>query len=79
MKALEQPVHLVDGLPMPICKIACAYGSQCFKGEAAYGYCAAKDEKYYGLDGPVLSVLKSLFAAILLPLPMLASAMCSKI
>jgi hypothetical protein len=54
MNALDRPVHLVDGFPMPVCKITRAYGSHCFKGEAAYGYCAAKDEKYYGFEGQVL-------------------------
>lgn len=54
MNALDQPVHLVDGFPMPVCKITRAYGSHCFKGEAAYGYCAAKDEKFYGFEGQVL-------------------------
>ncbi len=54
MNALEQPVHLVDGFPMPVCKITRAYGSHCFKGKAAYGYCAAKDEKFYGFEGQVL-------------------------
>lgn len=34
MNALDQPVHLVDGFPMPVCKITRAYGSHCFKGEA---------------------------------------------
>ena len=54
MNALEQPVHLVDGFPMPICKITRAARSHCFQGEAGYSYCAAKDEKYYGFEGHVL-------------------------
>lgn len=47
-------LHLIDGLPMPICNIARAYSSQIFKGMATYGYCAAKDEYYYGLHGHVV-------------------------
>ncbi|MDD5461261.1 MAG: hypothetical protein PHG00_06460 [Methylococcales bacterium] len=35
INALEQPVHRVDGFPMPVCTITRAYGSHCFKGEAA--------------------------------------------
>jgi hypothetical protein len=54
MNALEHAVHLVDGFPMPVCKVTRAYRSHCFKGEAAYGYCAAKDEKLYGFTGRVL-------------------------
>lgn len=54
MQALNDSIHLVDGFPMPVCKITRAAGSHCFKGEAAYGYCAAKDEKYYGFEGHVL-------------------------
>lgn len=49
--ALSDSLHLVDGLPMPICKFARAYFSQIFKGSAAYGYCAAKKERYYGFRG----------------------------
>ena len=54
INALDQPVHLVDGFPMPVCKITRSYGSHCFKGEAGYGYCAAKNEKYYGFEGHIL-------------------------
>ena len=52
--ALEDSIHLVDGFPMPVCKYARASGSRCFKGEAGFSYCAAKDEKYYGFEGHVL-------------------------
>ncbi len=40
MNALDQPVYLVDGFPMPVCKITRSYGSHCFKGEkgAICGY-----------------------------------------
>jgi len=51
--ALEDSIHLVDGFPMPVCKYARASSSRCFKGEAAFSYCAAKDEKYYGFEGHV--------------------------
>ena len=52
--AMDDPIHLVDGLPMPVCKYARASGSRCFKGEAGFSYCAAKDENYYGFEGHVL-------------------------
>lgn len=44
-------LHLIDGLPMPICKFARAYFSKVFQGDAAYGYCATKKERYYGFRG----------------------------
>jgi hypothetical protein len=52
--AMKDSVHLVDGFPMPICKYARASGSRCFKGEAGFSYCAAKDETYYGFEGHLL-------------------------
>ena len=50
----EEQLHLVDGIPMPVCRFARANFSQVFKGEAAYGYCAAKKEIYYGFHGHLL-------------------------
>lgn len=50
----DDKIHLIDGLPMPVCKITRAFSNQTFKGIAAYGYCAAKDEKYYGLHGHIV-------------------------
>lgn len=47
----EGKIHLIDGFPMPVCKITRASTSQCFKGDAGYSYCASKDEKYYGFEG----------------------------
>lgn len=55
MNVLDRPVHRVDGFPMPVYKLTHAYDSHCFKGEAAYGYCAAKHEKFYGFEGQVLT------------------------
>lgn len=54
MKAIEDSIHMVDGFPLPVCKISRAATSQCFQGEAAYGYCAAKDEHYYGFEGHLI-------------------------
>jgi len=44
-------VSVADGIPMPVCGFARANFSKVFKGVAAFSYCAAKDEKYYGLKG----------------------------
>jgi hypothetical protein len=49
--SLADSLHIIDGLPMPVCKFARAHFSKTFKGEAAYGYCAAKKESYYGFRG----------------------------
>jgi hypothetical protein len=40
-----------DGFPMPICHFKRVGFSKSFKGEAGYGYCAAKDETYYDFKG----------------------------
>jgi hypothetical protein len=44
-------VHLIDGFPMPVCHFTRAHRSRAYRGEAAYGYCASKDEHYYGFKG----------------------------
>lgn len=49
--AYSDPIHSIDGLPMPVCKFARAHFAKTFKGVASYGYCAAKKETYYGLHG----------------------------
>jgi len=51
MGALADSVHMSDGFPMPVCTITRASRNRCFPGEAAYGYCASKDEHYYGFEG----------------------------
>jgi IS5 family transposase len=52
--AFSDGLHISDGFPMPVCHFKRAYFSRIFKGEAAYGHCASKDEKYYGFKGNVL-------------------------
>jgi hypothetical protein len=42
-----------DGLPLPVCRLARASRDKRFKGEAAWSYCAAKDEYYYGFKAGV--------------------------
>ena len=48
-------LSVVDGLPMPLCSLRRAPRCRLFRGEAAYGYCAAKDMRYYGFKGHVLT------------------------
>ena len=45
---LADSVHLIDGLPIPLCHYQRAKNCRLFTGLANFGYCAAKDEKYYG-------------------------------
>ena len=47
-------VNVIDGLPMPVCGFSRAYFSKIFKDVSAYGYCAAKKMRYYGLKGHLL-------------------------
>lgn len=52
--ALSDPVHLVDGIPIPLCGFSRAPSCRSFQGVAAYGYCAAKKQTYYGFHGHLL-------------------------
>lgn len=52
--AFSDVLHMADGFPMPVCHFKRAYFSRIFRGEAAYSYCASKDEKYYGFKGNVI-------------------------
>ena len=53
--ACQRSVHLVDGLPVPVCHFRRAHFSQVFGGQAAFGYCAAKAQTYYGFKALVLT------------------------
>lgn len=44
----DDPVQIIDTLPLPVCTYTRAKRDHCFKPEADYGYCAAKDMHYYG-------------------------------
>lgn len=52
--AFIDPVHLVDGIPIALCGFARAPSCRSFRGVAAYGYCAAKKQTYYGFHGHLL-------------------------
>lgn len=47
-------LFLFDGFPIPLCHIRRYKRSRPFKGIAAVGYCAAKDQKYFGFKGHLL-------------------------
>jgi hypothetical protein len=50
----DDDVHLVDGIPIPLCQFSRAPQCRSFQGEAGYGYCAAKKQTYYGFHGHLL-------------------------
>jgi hypothetical protein len=41
-------LYLADGFPLPICHLARCNRCKLFNTQAARGYCAAKDDSYYG-------------------------------
>lgn len=47
----DRTLHTIDGVPMPVCHYARSNRCRSLKGDAAYGYCAAKGDYYYGLRG----------------------------
>lgn len=49
--AISDRIHITDGFPIPVCSFKRAHFSKIFKGEASYGYCAAKRQTYYGFKG----------------------------
>jgi len=44
-------IHLIDGIPIPLCCITRAPRCANFSASTDYGYCAAKDTFYYGFRG----------------------------
>lgn len=52
--AYEAPVHIIDGFPLPVCRLARAKRCRTFREVSAKGYCAAKDEYYWGLHGSLI-------------------------
>lgn len=44
----NDPVQVIDTLPLPVCVLIRANRDRCFKPVADLGYCAAKDLHYYG-------------------------------
>jgi hypothetical protein len=56
--APQDDVHITDGVPMPVCHYVRAGRCKSFRGDAAFGFCAAKDEYYYGFKGHVMINLR---------------------
>jgi hypothetical protein len=44
----DDPVQTIDTVPLPVCVYTRSKRDRCFKPLADYGYCAAKQMRYYG-------------------------------
>ena len=53
-KSQQDKLHIVDGFPIPVSHFKRARGCKRFKGDANYGYCASKDETYFGFKGHII-------------------------
>ena len=53
-------LFLFDGLPIPICHIKRVRRKNPFFGQAAFSYCAAKDQKYFGFKGHLVTHVSGL-------------------
>lgn len=61
-------VQIIDTMPLPVCAYTRSRRDRCFKPEADYGYCAAKELRYYGFKlGLRISRLGMIIHAPLLP------------
>ena len=66
--ACDDTYYAVDGVPIRVCRFARANSCKLFPQEAAFGYCAAQKEKYYGFRGVfVASDTGKICAANLVP------------
>ena len=52
--AKTDQLHITDGFPIPITLFKRANFSKIFKGDADYGFCAAKGQTYYGFKGHIV-------------------------
>jgi hypothetical protein len=64
--AYDDDVHLVDGIPIPLCQFTRAPQCRSFRGEAGYGYCAAKHQTYYGFHGHLLITISGVITGFTL-------------
>jgi hypothetical protein len=44
----QDPVYVIDTMPLPVCKLVRAPRCKKVQGKPFYGYCASKDEHYFG-------------------------------
>ena len=53
-RSADDPFQIIDGVPLPLAHNARVCRSRMMKEHGAWGFCAAKDEHYYGLKGHLL-------------------------
>lgn len=52
----DSGLHIIDGVPIRLCHLARSYRCKSLREYTDFGYCAAKDEHYWGLRGhPVIN------------------------
>lgn len=56
-------VHVIDGVPLPLCQFARAPRCRRMREDAAYGYCAAKQMTFWGFKGYPLMRMDGAIAA----------------
>ena len=61
--AVTDPIHLVDGCPMPVCVPTRAPQCRCFPEVADFGYCAARKQYYYGVHGHLMITFDGVITA----------------
>lgn len=64
--AFEAPVHLVDGFPVPVCHPKRVSRHTVFRGEADWGFCASKDQYYFGFHALLLTTAEGVIAGVTL-------------
>jgi len=56
-------VHVVDGVPLPVCRYGRSLGCRRFRGDAAISWCATKREWFYGFKGHLVISLRGIVTA----------------
>jgi hypothetical protein len=59
----KDTIHIIDGVPLPLCHNARASRTVMLKDVAAWGFCAAKDEHYWGLRGHLVLAMSGTITA----------------
>ena len=54
---------MIDGFPLPVCRLARAKRCRTFREVSAKGYCAAKDEYDWGLHGSMVISLSGVITS----------------
>ena len=61
---VDEDVFVVDGVPMPVCKLGRKSRGRAFRGAVATSYCAAKKEFYFGFKGHVAMTMEGVIVRL---------------